>query len=1037
MQPSSRNPEGSKGSPFWGRSVQTQTPPQSPRSPSATQPPQTPSTHRPAFERLRQMLDIGTPPFSTPGASEPRPATPATPPRPTTQPPRAAVRIGGGAQRRAKAASHALPSLSQAQQALFGGTPPVVERSTQAGRLRFRWSHGTAPESLAAEVAVVCRHALSLPDQQAEAIALFDAVYARTEEPGAWHELLLAFGDALSQAAFHMAPQQILNWVRRLRTLGRWAQEQGKGEAAALALVWAQALNAGLGTATRGAAASAIALLRIWEREAKSQASRPPGERPPRLNLDEASASSEPTPHTPPHTPLHTPLHTPSDTPPGSPPETPTQRTPRLAYPQLPEFSTPLEQAHAAQTAGPVNRILWRAHAHNNFHPFIKALFALKQARLQRLPQGSIDDLRRTLRDLLIILGDPNLQPAQRQRLLYEAYPLVCSHADDPLLASDYASAIREHLPAEQAEHLLLALGAPKATLAPSHIYRRRLDGVQRLIDWGLPKATAKRLAMNEQHLWAQGLLFEAPPARPGQRDAPLARLSVQGQGPARTFSLNPGPPLSDAEIDAVLTLAQAWSADADTLAFQLLRATFEAARLDEAHEDEQLRPRWLELVQRLQQHHSFAPWLSVQRTFDAQTGRFGDLKWALDAQQAARATAVERQKAATGLWRWITRQMRTRDGIAWLALTTQIDRIHKALGEHRLFGFEHWLTMAAWELARSDDAEPLAALPAHLDEQHLGARTWHALLQALHTAHTNELVCATWLQLLNQRLPERDGSLELARLHASFLQAVLARTDTDMRHNLVEGYLAEHPFNLLESSGDLLQLLSLLRSDSPPVSTSVWDFLAELDPPKHPASALLWRSLCLQLAPWMARELLACAAVPASPRSGPGRRVLTMVWQLSQAVQEPASQALERQFLWLAELAEAVPPDQALGLLRQLDAACIAWRAELAWPAQHGLDTVPEPPWLMALQAALEVLVVAHGGAAHARPQAPQPTPADFFTDWFAARLLARRGERAQAQALSNRIREQHTGMPDSPVGRLIAEMLQGPLPGTEKAPR
>src|SRR5690606_4459267 len=126
------------------------------------------------------------------------------------------------------------------------------------------------PESMAADILAVCRFWLARADTHADALALLDAVYQQTQNAELWHALLGECGDALVQAAPRMAPQQLLDWLRRLHRFAQSAQQQNATASAAQALLWGQALVQSQGLATQGTAAKAARLLQRWQAEAAS-----------------------------------------------------------------------------------------------------------------------------------------------------------------------------------------------------------------------------------------------------------------------------------------------------------------------------------------------------------------------------------------------------------------------------------------------------------------------------------------------------------------------------------------------------------------------------------------------------------------------------------------------------------------------------------------------------------------------------------------------------------------------------------------------
>lgn len=955
---------------------------------------------------------------------------------------------------------------SEAVHKLFGGETPLVTTKTQGAQRRYRWPTQVPPESLAPDITAVCRFWLSRDATCNDALALLDAVYRKTTSPGTWHGLLSECAQALVQASLNMPAPQALDWLHRLHAFAQWAREQHDHAAAARALDWATAMVHNLGHADHGPVARAIELLKQWKAPGRVQPSpddasplrprhsavpwRPPlGGRVgalPVFKLDTQEASRESFQGSSQESLQESSQEFPPEPPPVEDPPAQTPR-PRPAVPRLPPLDSDIrhEPSPVLHPVGPLCMSLLRAYARNDFGPFIAAMRARRDLRRGAgVPQALIDDLNHSLRELLDILtGDPLLTPEQRAELLFCAYPLVSSHPDDPRIASEYATVVRGQLPPEQAEHLLLALGEPVASLAPNHLYRRRLQDVQRLIDWGLPAPVARRLGFDATQIWAYELLFQAPFPRSG-RPAQPARLGTSGQGSTLAFSVNAGPDWSKAEIDAVLTLAQAWEDDAPELAMKLLLATRDKARLDDKRTSTKLLHRWKQRVYRLQQYCEFAPWLHVQRSFDPLQGRFGQLDCKLDTAGARKASSTEREEASQAVWSWVQEQMHSTHGLAWPALQALLVRIGEAFGKGNMFHFEQWLSMAVWELQRSGDVEPLRQLLPHLGEQTLRPDTLLMLLKALHREWPQDLVCATALQTLLWHLGEdRDVQVAAAQLHASYLQAVLARTDTDLRHELVQRYLEKHPFKADESSGDLLQQLSHMRSDLPPADAQVWEFLMELTAPTAPAAWLLWRRLVRQLAPWIARQLLTAPATDSPsmpdqrPRPNAARRTLEAVWILSLSPQGPAAQSLEQQFELLAALADALPSGQALPMLRQLESSCAEWSAQMTQASRPGPGAAarPLPPWLIAMRAALQALIRGHGGSLplddEARTAPLALTALDFFRDWFSARLVANRGYLSSAQQYAQRIRQQYTADLGGPAGRLISDMLQGPLPG------
>lgn len=955
----------------------TPAPLQRPQRTPGTQPTPGPSEPQPVgLGQHAQQLLRGTPPPLSRSSTQPRSphSTSISISTSTGNTPRRSVLMGGPLGQSKAAAQKARAPI--ALKKLFEGDPPLVKSKPVAGRLQYRWTGESPPESLAADIATVCRFWLERPETHADALALLDAVHEKSRAPETWYSLLSDCGDTLVQAAQDMTPLKLLTWLQRLHHWARWAQQTQMSDSAAQALRWGQALVQCLGPATHGPALKAVQRLQRWEAEAAEQL--------PRLRLHAPDTASQP--------------------------------------PQGPA------QAMPPRPAGPLCLCLLRAHSRNNWRPFITALQARRDLRHGvGVPQDLIDDIDHSLRELLQILDDPSLTPAQISELLHAAYPLVGSPPEDRLLTRDYIQAIGQHLTPQDAERLLLTRGEPLHSLPPGHPLRRRFQHVQDLMGWGLSRPVAQRLSADDGYLWAERLLLKPMPST--RQPAPLPRIARHEPPDAIGFSVQPGPPFTDAEIDAVLTLAEAWSDDAREQGLKLLRATVDLAQLDEPHEDAELNTRWVKLVRKLTQRSDFEEWLGVQRGFDPQTGRLGEFKCLIDTAKAARASAADKRLAAQRLFAWVEQQMHSPQGTAWPALQALLQSMDKAFGASPMFGFEQWLAMALWELERTGDAEPLRLMQPHLADEPMSSATVLKLLRVLQRTWPDELVCMTTLQVLGTRfLTPRSDSLATAELHAAYLRAVLVRSDDELRHSLVQRYLAQYPFEAEESSGDLLQQLVLLHSPLAPTASGVWNLLMELTPPDAPAAWHLWCGLCQSLLPWIAGQLLPAGHTGAA---GPAllRRTLEAVWNLSRSPQGSAGQAERQQFELLTALSDRLPGHERLVLLRQLDTACADW-AQSTYPS----SALPLPSWLMALRAGLQALIQDQGGnlPADAATVATAPTPLGFFRGWFGARLLARRGElqaaREQAQGLRQRYGTDHGADVSGPTGRVITEMLKGP---------
>lgn len=928
---------GTQQTPVTGKQASTNTPPPSERKDS---PPKTPGGH-PAAQVARGAQS----PFS--GA------------RPRSQAP---------GQRGTAAPYLGQSKSAHALQQLFTGHPPPVHRSQKSdGSSRFEF---TAPEHVQAlhqALVTVCKDWFAQPQSVADGIALIDALCELPQAATTCRTLLSLHGEALARAKRDAPVLDILRWVRRLKAVVDAALEAQDTVRASEALGWAQDLIQSLPAKAKGPAAQARALVNQGLKQlAKAQAHQP-GRVPPPFRLD-------------------------TDTPPATP-----RQSLRPARASLPPFhdspaETELDRAlmWAVQTAAD----------DKNLVPLLHALQAWQACLWERKPSPYGDRAQgRALRGLLGLCESPWLSATQRAELLKLACCLVDPQpSHDSLLAHDVAEAIRRWLPADQAAHLLLAHGVPPERLHPDHPYRRRLDAVRELVDWGLPEAAARQLLRDSRYAWAHQHLFHS--LSPG--------VHCHGEGVTLSFEAVERK-FDDADVDAVLVVCKAWQDQCPELALALMKTTTPQALNSER--ESALLQRWHRQATVLQARTKrlenapaiplpkvtrkvFAPWLSVAFDIDPQSGHVTAVHCAVQRESTLRLSPQVLLRVREKLLGWVNAQLHDLSGLSFDLLVKVLETVDSELDGRMAFEGEDWLQMTLMECQRTGTALRLITVLPSLPAGTLDEASLAQVFQVAARPDLNPRERANVIQNALTCLPPRDGPGAVS--HADCLLSILAHDDASLRHNLFRRYCSHHPFDPKDPTPQLFELLSRLRESEGQQDRDTW---AQLVQPGAATAWPLWRALCLRLITLMAPRIRGAQLGAPDLHSAleSNTQVLHAVHRLSWQPAQPALSA-ERQAELLSALCDAMPLAHRRIFLEQVDGACLdLMRQALAARAGERLTG------LIALRGALLALLgpSVPGQRLASTGEADIDAGVHVFAEWFAVRLAPQRGATDEREAL------------------------------------
>jgi len=863
--------------------------------------------------------------------------------------------------------SKSAPALQQ----LFNGHPPPVHRSQKSnGGSRFEFTAPENVQTLHQPLATVCKDWFAQPQSVADGIALIDALCKLPQAATLWHALLSRHGEALARAKRDAPVQDILRWVRRLKAVADAALDAQDTVRASEALGWAQDLVQGFPIQAKGPAAKALALVNQGLK---------------RLNMAQA--------HKPDLVPPPFRLDTDTDTPPATP-----RQSLRPARASLPPFhdipaDSELDRAlmWAVQTAGD----------DKNFVPLLHALQAWQACLWEGKPSPYGDRAQcQALRGLLGLCENPWLSAAQRAELLELAWSVVGPQPPhDSLLAHDVAEAIRRWLPADRAAHLLLAHGVPPEQLHPDHPYRRRLDAVRELIDWGLPEAAARQLLRDSRYAWAHQHLFHSQ--SPG--------VHCHGEGVTLTFQ-PVARDFNDADVDAVLVVCEAWQDQCPGLALALMKTTTPQAL--NAERESALLQRWHRQATVLQARTKrlenapaiplpkvtrkvFAPWLSVAFDIDPQSGRTTAVHCTVQRESTLRLPPQVLLRVREKLLGWGNTQLHDPSGLSFDLLVKVFETVDTELDGRMALEPEDWLQMTLMECQRTGTALRLITLLPSLPAGTLDEASLAQVFQVAARPELDPGERANVIQNALSCLPPRDGPGAMS--HADCLLSILAHEDASLRRNLFRRYCSHHPFDpSRDPTPQLFELLSRLRESEGQQDSDTW---AQLVQPGPATAWPLWRALCLRLITLMAPRIRGAQLAAPDLHSAleANTQVLYAVHRLSW-LPEQAALSAERQATLLSALCDAMPLAHRRSFLEQLDVACLdLMRQALAMRTGERLSG------LIALRGALLAL----SGPSVPGQRLANTGEADidagvrFFAEWFAVRLAPHRGASDEREAL------------------------------------